>query len=45
MLFIDAAHESGGGRKDFIDKDEDGLLRSELDALADDIAELTDCQV
>lgn len=45
MLLIDAAHESGRGRKHFVDKDEDGLLGRELDALPDDIAKLSDGQV
>jgi hypothetical protein len=45
VLFVDAAHESSGGRKDFIHKNEDGLLGSELDALSDNIAELTNRQV
>jgi len=45
VLFVDAAHEGGSGRQDFIDEDEDGLLRAELDALANDIDELADCQV
>lgn len=45
MLLVDGAHQSCGRWQDFIDKDEDGLLRGELDALADDIDELTDSQV
>lgn len=40
VLFVNAAHQSGGGRKDFIHEDEDSLLRRELYAFADDIDEL-----
>ena len=45
MLFVDAAHQSGGWRKHLIDEDEDGLLGRELDALADDVDELADGEV
>lgn len=45
MLFVDAAHEGGRGRQNFVDEDEDGLLRAEFDALANDIDELADGQV
>lgn len=45
MFIIDGTHECGSGRKDFIDEDEDGLFGGEFDAFADDIAELSDCQV
>lgn len=41
MLFIDTAHERSGRRQDLINEDEDGLLGRELDALADDIYELS----
>lgn len=41
MFLVDAAHERSGRWQDFIDKDEDGLLGRELDALADDIDELS----
>lgn len=41
MLFIDAAHESGGGREDLIHEDEDRLLRGELYALANHVDKLT----
>lgn len=41
VLFIDAAHERGGGWQDLIDEDEDRLLWGELDALADHVDELT----
>ena len=40
MLFIYRAHQSRCGRKDLIDEDEDGLLRGELDPLADHVDEL-----
>ena len=45
MLFVDAAHEGGGGREDFVDEYEDGLLGAELDALSDYIDEQADGQV
>lgn len=45
MLLIDAAHERGRGRQHLINEDEDGLLRTELDALADHVDELADCQI
>ena len=45
VFLIDAAHERGRRWQDLIDEDEDGLLRRELYALADDIDELTDGQV
>jgi hypothetical protein len=45
VLLVDTAHKSDGRRKDFIDKDEDGLLGSELDARMDDVAKLADGQV
>jgi len=45
VLLVDAAHESGSGREDLIDENEDGLLGAELDALANDIDELADSQV
>lgn len=40
VLLVDAAHEGGGRRQDGVDKDEDNLLRGELDALPDDVDEL-----
>jgi len=40
VLFIDAAHESGGGREDLIHEDEDRLLRGELYALSDHVDKL-----
>ena len=45
MLFVDAAHESSGGWEDLVDKDEDGFLGAELDALADNIDELAHGQI
>lgn len=45
MFFVDAAHESCGWRKHFIDENEDGLLGGELDTLADHIDELTDGEI
>ena len=45
MLIINATHEGCGWRKDFINEDEDGLLRRQLDPLSDDIDELTDSQI
>ena len=45
MFLVDAAHEGGCGRQNFVDEDKDGLFGSKLDALADDVAELADGQV
>jgi hypothetical protein len=45
VLLIYRAHESGSRWQDLIDEDEDGLLRRQLDALADHVNELADCQV
>ena len=45
MLLVDAAHQSSSWWENFIDEDEDGLLWRELDALADDVDELTDGEV
>lgn len=45
MLFIDAAHQCRCWGKDLIDKDEDGFLRRQLDALADHIHELPNGEV
>lgn len=45
VLFIDAAHEGSGGRKDLIDEDEDCFLRAELDTLANNIDELADGEI
>jgi hypothetical protein len=45
VLFVDAAHESSGGRKNLIHENEDGLLRGKLYALANNIDELSHCEV
>jgi len=45
MLLVDTAHERSSRRQDLIDEDEDGLLWRKLDALADDIDELADCEI
>ncbi len=45
MLFVDTAHECSSRWQDLIDEDEDGFLRRQLDALADDIDELADGEI
>lgn len=45
MLLVDTAHERCSRRQDLVDEDEDGLLRRELDALADDIDKLSNSEV
>ena len=45
VLFVDAAHESGSRWQNLIDEDEDGLLRRELDALANNVDELADGEI
>ena len=45
VLLVYRAHECGRRRQNLIDEDEDGLLRRQLNALADYVDELTDCQV
>ena len=45
MLLIDRAHQRRRRRQDLIHEDEDGLLRAELDALADDVNELANCEI
>lgn len=45
MFFVDAAHQSRSGRQNLIDEDENGLLRGELDTLADDVDELADGEI
>lgn len=40
MFLVDGAHERSGRREDLVDKDEDGLLWRQLDALADHVDEL-----
>src|ERR1700744_5419927 len=45
VLLVYGAHQRGGRRQHLVDKDEDGLLGRQLDALADDVDELADGQV
>lgn len=45
MFIVDRAHQCSGRWKDLVDEDEDSLLGRELDALADDIDELTNGEV
>ena len=45
VLLVDRAHKRGGRRKDLVDEDEDGLLRAQLNALADHVHELADGEV
>ena len=45
VLFVNAAHKRGCWGEHFIDENEDGLLRRQLDPLANDVDELTDSQV
>ncbi len=45
MFLVDTAHERRGRGQHLIDEDEDGLLRAQLDALADDVDELADRQI
>ena len=45
MLLVDGAHEGCRGGQHLIDEDEYRLLRRKLDALADDVDELPNCQV
>lgn len=45
VLLVNRAHQSRGWRKGFVHEDEDGLLRCELDALANHVNELSDRQV
>ena len=40
VLLVYGGHESGGGRQDLVDEDENGLLGRELDSLADHVDEL-----
>lgn len=40
MLLVDGAHQRSSWGKDLVDEDEDGLLRAELDALANHVDEL-----
>ena len=45
MFFVDTAHERSSRRQHLVDEDEDGLLWRKLDALADDIYELSNSEV
>jgi hypothetical protein len=45
VFFINAAHQCSSRWQDFINEDEDGFLRAKLDALPDNIDELTNCQI
>lgn len=45
VLFVNAAHEGRSRREHLVDEDEDGLLWRELDALADDVNELTNGEI
>ena len=45
VLLVDGAHQSSGRWQDLVDEDEDGLLGRQLDALPDDIDELTNGEV
>lgn len=45
MLVVDAAHKRRRGWKHLIDKDEDSLLRRQLDAFANNIYELADGEI
>lgn len=40
VFFVNGAHQSGRRWQDFVDKDEDGLLGLQFDALANDVDEL-----
>lgn len=40
VLLVDGAHQRSSWGKDLVDEDEDGLLRAELDALANHVDEL-----
>ena len=40
MFLVNTTHQGSGRRQDFIDEDEDCLLRRQLDPLADYVDEL-----
>lgn len=40
VFFVDATHQGSSGREDLIHKNEDGLLRGELDTLANNVDKL-----
>lgn len=45
MLLVNRRHQRGGRWQHLVDEDEDGLLRTQLDALADHVDELAHGQV
>ena len=45
MFVVDRAHECRSGGKHFIDENKDGFFRGKFNAFANDVAELSDCQV
>lgn len=45
VLLVYRAHKSSSGWQDLIDEDEDGLLRRQLDALADHVDELANGEI
>ena len=45
MLLVYRTHQCCGWWKGFIDENKNGLLRRELDTLADYVDELTDSQI
>lgn len=45
MLLIDGAHKRSSRWQDLVDKDENGFLRRQLNALTDHVDELTDGEV
>lgn len=45
VLLVYRAHEGGSRWQDLIDEDEDGLLRRQLNPLADHVDELADGQI
>ena len=45
VLFVYGTHKGSGRRKNLVDKDEYSFLWCKLDALADDVDELTNSQI
>lgn len=45
VFLVDATHERSGRWQDLIDEDEDSLLWGQLDALADYVDKLSDCEI
>lgn len=45
VLLINTTHESGVGRQDFVDENENGLLGSKLDAFPNNVTKLSNGQV